>query len=52
MVSASDLDGMRSGGRSSGAGFDPERIVSLERRFNDLLDGLERLVSRARAKKG
>lgn len=52
MVSASDLDGLRGGGRGTGAAFDPQRIVSLERRFNDLVDGLERLVSRARAKKG
>jgi uncharacterized C2H2 Zn-finger protein len=51
MVNASDLDGLRGGGRRSGGSFDPERIVSLERRFNDLLDGLERLVSRARAKR-
>ena len=53
MVSASDLDGMRTGGsRSAGGALDNERIMSLERRFNELLDGMERLVSRARAKRG
>lgn len=53
MVSAADVDGLRSGGATvAGRGFDSERILSLERRFNELLDGLERLVSSARAPRG
>jgi MerR-like DNA binding protein len=51
MVSATDLERLMGGGRAagpSGAGVDVQRIQALERRFNDLLSGLERLVSSAR----
>ena len=51
MVSATDLDRLMGRGRtagSSGSGVDVQRIQALERRFNDLLSGLERLVSSAR----
>jgi len=50
MVSATDLErlaGVSRAGPSSGAdGL--QRIQALERRFNDLLGGLERLVAAAR----
>lgn len=51
MVSADDLAKLRAGtGRSAadGSAADGARIKELERRFNDLLDGLERLVAGAR----
>jgi hypothetical protein len=51
MVSATDLDRLMGRGRtagSSGSGVDAQRIQALERRFNELLSGLERLVSSAR----
>jgi hypothetical protein len=51
LVNGADLDQLMSGaGRTSSTGDgDGARIQSLERRFNDLLDGLERLVSSARS---
>ena len=59
MVSAIDLERLSAGGRaaaSSGGGADLQRIQALERRFNDLLHGLERLVVSAggpgKAKRG
>jgi uncharacterized C2H2 Zn-finger protein len=50
MVSADDLARLRAGdGRTAGGNAgDDARIQALERRFNDLLDGLERLVAGAR----
>jgi MerR-like DNA binding protein len=50
MVSALDLDGLvRGGGRvASGGAPDMARIDALERRFNELVAGLERLVASAR----
>ncbi|MFY9587810.1 MAG: MerR family transcriptional regulator [Actinomycetota bacterium] len=49
LVSASDLEGLRRGTAAPAAdGIDPARIEALERRFNDLLDGLESLVAGAR----
>jgi hypothetical protein len=51
MVSATDLEKLMGRGRAAGsssAGVDLQRIQALERRFNDLLSGLERLVSSAR----
>ncbi len=50
MVSAVDLERLRTGGGRSidGGGVDVERLQALERRFNDLLDGLERLVAGTR----
>jgi hypothetical protein len=52
-VSALDLDAlMRGGRRSSTGGGDDARIEALERRFNDLLNGLERLVGSARGTRG
>jgi uncharacterized C2H2 Zn-finger protein len=47
LVNAGDLDGLVGGGRR-GAGGGDARLDALERRFNDLLHGLERLVSSAR----
>ena len=54
LVSASDLDRIAGSGRGSSGGTDDARIAALERRFNELLAGLERLVSTARgpAKRG
>jgi MerR HTH family regulatory protein len=49
MVNATDLEQISGRGRtSSGGGGDVQRIQALERRFNDLIRGLERLVSAAR----
>lgn len=50
LVSASDLDTLRRGaGAAAGAsGADGVRLDSLERRFNELLDGLQSLVVAAR----
>jgi ATP-dependent exoDNAse (exonuclease V) alpha subunit len=51
MVSATDLDRLMGRGRAAGSAasaVDTQRIQALERRFNDLLSGLERLVSSAR----
>jgi hypothetical protein len=52
LVSASDLDSLRRGSGSAvtGQGIDGQRIDALERRFNDLLDGLESLVAAARSR--
>ena len=51
MVNATDLERLMGGGRAAaaaGTGVDGQRLQALERRFNDLLNGLERLVSSAR----
>jgi hypothetical protein len=51
MVSATDLEKVMGRGRvtgSSGSAVDVQRIQALERRFNDLISGLERLVLNAR----
>lgn len=49
LVSAADLDRLAGSTRgAAGAGGDGARIQALERRFNELLAGLERLVSSAR----
>jgi len=49
LVSAIDLDSMSGRGGRGGPGVaDDARLQTLERRFNDLLDGLERLVSGSR----
>jgi hypothetical protein len=52
MVSATDLESLRRGGGAPPAtgAADGARIEALERRFNDLLDGLEGLVAAARAR--
>jgi len=47
LVNAVDLDGLTGSGRRGTGGGDA-RLDALERRFNDLLQGLERLVSSAR----
>jgi len=50
LVSAIDLESLSGGGGRRGAaagGQDGARIAALERRFNDLLRGLERLVAAA-----
>jgi len=48
-VSAIDLESLTGGGRKGAAASGPDgaRIAALERRFNDLLRGLERLVAAA-----
>lgn len=54
LVSAADL-ALVAGGQGSGrssAGADEARLQALERRFNDLIAGLERLVTAARASGG
>lgn len=50
LVSAIDLEALANRGKrgSIADGVDGQRIQALERRFNDLLDGLDRLVSSAR----
>jgi hypothetical protein len=49
MVSAIDLENLSSANSGKAApGVDGDRIILLERRFNDLIQGLERLVSSAR----
>jgi excisionase family DNA binding protein len=49
MVSATDLEALRAGsGGATGGAADDARIQALEKRFNDLIDGLERLVAGAR----
>jgi uncharacterized C2H2 Zn-finger protein len=52
LVSATDLETLRRGGGASepAPAVDGQRIEALERRFNDLLDGLESLVAAARIK--
>ena len=48
LVSAVDLETMTGRARGGGGGGpDGERIAALERRFNDLVRGLERLVASA-----
>jgi len=53
MINATDLERLAGGGRATAmdGGADVQRIQALERRFNDLLAGLERLVSSARSAK-
>lgn len=46
MINASDLAGVRT--RSGGSDRSDARIQALEERFNELLSGLEDLVSTAR----
>ena len=52
LVSASDLESLRRGGVApdASAAIDGARIEALERRFNELLDGLEGLVAAARVR--
>lgn len=50
LVSASDLDRLSNGTKGKTAGpVDDARLQALERRFDDLVSGLERLVVSARA---